>query len=755
MITILIYHIILLSQLYIVCRNKTVSLKEMVQVFLVGATASIFANFLIQGIAVRFMGSDTVYYTIGPVSEEVIKIAFVFFLLFFTKMGRSVSIEDGILLGAAAGSGYGFAEDSVRAIGIGLAQMSEYFPSFTWSGLPYVLTHWLASERGLNLSGGQGFVSGHLMWTALVGAGLGFARKMSPNIGKNILIPLGLLAWVTFDHAVSNFGPYDLSPILKSIYVLYGRGWGIWIVLTLGVIGAVIADEVLLKRHMPRDEKLLLPGEKHRSFLGELWLTFSSWRYGRAYAGAVLNYLAVRRQAGYLTHAGEKIDALMATLLERRLRVVASARLSGKYKNTGIPPGVTALWQGPPPNFFRFTIRQKAWWCFVMFLMGMGIFNAWLFLFSVYLPESLVRFVLRSPLMPVLGLIGYGMAFFEVALYYKKKLWRNSEPEVDNRLKIYAHSLLINTSGVTVLFSLPFFTGTHPLLVDKFLWGQLAEFFKFLKEARKYIGGPVSAAIGAIPIVGNVQSGANAVFGYDYIADEPVEGFDRFMAVLGAVPLVGNALRSEWMAVKAVRYVRVGKVVDRLKKPVAAIEEFGDKLGDAIDKIEKTQAVKDYVKEEYGKLRDNLRDMSQDQARTLYEKRDGMLKEWSSKGGLRKTGDSTYQMPYKGGTVDVYAGKTGVVKLDLKHTMPENGHISIDHKNQSVMLDTIDQGSIGDAKAQMSALQKKFPEYSVLRRNTHADGFTVTDVVAPDGTSSTFYSVPTHSRGSVSSVSSR
>ena len=754
MITILIYHCIILSQLYIVCRNKTVSLKELVQVFLVGSTAAIFANFLVQGIAVRFIGSDTVLYTIGPVSEEVIKIAFVFFLLFFTRLGTSVSIEDGILLGAAAGAGYGFAEDSVRVFGLGLAQMSEYFPAYTWSGLPSVLTHWLPTERGINLPGGQGIVVGHLMWTALVGAGLGLARKLSPKIGKNMLIPVALLAWVTLDHAVSNFGPYDLGPVMRGVYSFYGRGWGIWIALTVSVIGAVIADEVLLKMYVPNDEKILLPGEKQRSLLGEAWLSLTGWRYGRVYWREMLSYLMLRRQLGYKIHAGENTDAARELLIKRRLRVIATARLSGKYKNTGLTAGIIAVWSGPAPNVLKLPLQQKFWWSFTMSLVLISVFNMWLFLFSMYLPVSWVRSILRSPFMPVLGLIGYGMALFEVVLYYKKKLWQNAVPEPENRITMYSHSVLINTSGVSVVFSLPFFLGTHPLLVDKFLWGQLAEFFKFLKESRKWVGGTVSAGIGAIPIVGNVQSGANAWFGYDYIADEPVEGFDRFMAALGAVPLAGNALRSGWMVAKAAKYAKVGKAVNRLKKPVEALEEFGDQLGEVMDKIDKVQTAKDYLTESYGKVRDELQDMSQGQARQLFEKRNTMFKEWSGQRGLTRVDDGYYQMPYDGNKVDVFSGKAGTAKLKLRHDLPDTGQVSIDHKNQSVMVDTIGSNP-AEMKAQIADLQKQFPEHTVLHRSTKADGFTVTDVVAPDGTRSTFYSVPTHTRGAVPAVGSR
>src|SRR3989344_6074640 len=148
MITILLYHLIVLTQLYLICRNKTVGVKEMVQVFLVGATAVVVGNFLVQGIAVRIWGSDIVYYTFGPIAEEVIKVAFVVFLLLKTRMGKTTSIEDGLLLGAAIGAGYGFSEDAVRAIGIGFQRMMEFFHGYSFGNLGHLLITWLPTERG-------------------------------------------------------------------------------------------------------------------------------------------------------------------------------------------------------------------------------------------------------------------------------------------------------------------------------------------------------------------------------------------------------------------------------------------------------------------------------------------------------------------------------------------------------------------------------------------------------------------------------
>lgn len=101
MIGILFYHFWLLFQINLVSRNKTVSVKELVHVFAVGATAAILGNLLVQGLAVRFFGSELVYFTIGPIAEEVLKIAFVVFLLFFTRLGKTTGVTDGVLLAAA------------------------------------------------------------------------------------------------------------------------------------------------------------------------------------------------------------------------------------------------------------------------------------------------------------------------------------------------------------------------------------------------------------------------------------------------------------------------------------------------------------------------------------------------------------------------------------------------------------------------------------------------------------------------------
>ena len=84
MITILIFHLIVITQVWLVCRNKTVAFKELFHVFYVGATVVVLGNLIVQGIAAYFLDPDIISYTITPVAEEVLKIAFVFFLFYKT-----------------------------------------------------------------------------------------------------------------------------------------------------------------------------------------------------------------------------------------------------------------------------------------------------------------------------------------------------------------------------------------------------------------------------------------------------------------------------------------------------------------------------------------------------------------------------------------------------------------------------------------------------------------------------------------------
>lgn len=722
MVTILIYSLIVLAQIFIVCRNKTVSIKELLQVFLVGSTTAIFANFLIQGIAVRFIGSEMVSYTVGPVAEEVLKIVFVFFLLYFTKMGKSVSVEDGILLGAAAGAGFGFAEDSVRAIGLGLQEMNELFPSFNLSALPSLLVHWLPNERGTDLPGGQGIIVGHLMWTALVGAGLGFARKISPKLSRGVVIPLALLVWVTFDHAIGNFGSYNLNPILKGFYLLYGRGWGIWWGLTLAIIGAIIVDEKIIKKHLPQDEKMLLPGEKKRSLLGETYLTLLNFNFGWRYFQNSLHYVSLRRQLAFIKREEADVNEFETKILEQKNITIATARLPGNIYPQ-IPQTITALWQGPPPNWSRLKLDQKLKTLMMTGLLLTTIYTLWLFLFSVYFPPRFVSLILNSPITLVLGIIGYIGAAFTVFEYYRRKKWQQ-ELKLDSRLDKYTDALLTNTSGISIVFSLPFFTGEHPLLVDKFLWGQLTRMLEQMREARKWVGGTVSGAIGFIPGVGEIKSGAEAWYGYDHIADKPVEGWDRVFAGLGAVPIAGGFIRGFRNGTKAMK----------------AIENINDIAG----KVSFSKTVREDMEHAFNELSRSVNNLPGDRIHDLARSRDNMLEEWSQRSGLTKQAPGHYRLKLISSDTEVFVGPDGLKAMNAPDSLSDIGQVTLDHATQTVFFDKVSPQITPDKFSQINpndlkTLQKLYPKNTIMQQTLMGEGFGKMTVLTPDGQTNQFW----------------
>src|SRR3990167_3489876 len=89
-----------------------------------------------------------------------------------------------------------------------------------------------------------------------------------------------------------------------------------------------------------------------------------------------------------------------------------------------------------------------------------------------------------------------------------------------------------------------------------FFWDQFRKYWEALKEAQKWIGGTVSAAIGFLPGIGNAKSFAEFGLGYDYLADKPVTGWDRLFAGIGAIPVVGNLVRGTRYAVQIARVVK-------------------------------------------------------------------------------------------------------------------------------------------------------------------------------------------------------
>lgn len=734
MIGILTYHIILMAQLFLVCRNKTVRIKELLQTFAVGATMGVFGNFIIQGISSHFFASSTIYYTIGPVSEEIFKIAFVAFLLYKTRMGKTATIEDGVLLGAAAGAGFGFTEDSVRAVGHGLSFMSQGFPGYDLSMMFQVATSWLPSERSLTTVVDNQFIVGHLVWTAFVGLGIGLTLRL--KMKWRFLIPLFILAWVTIDHSLAN----EPTSILGFLYPLYGYGMGIRYAFTTLLIVAIVLDNRLINQFLPKDEKLLIPGEKKRSFLGEFSMTIFNFRFGFTHWKQLASYFSFRRQLAMAVSAQENTDEITKILARQKLCVIASARFGNA--SLEVSEGITRVWRGPTPSFLKLTVMQKVGLATIIVSSVSSLFVGFLLLFSVYFPHSVTLTIIQNPFFILLAILGYAVSALQFVEFYRKRRWQE-KATVQDRVGSYANTVLVNSSVITGLIFVPGFFGRgHPLLGRVFFWGQFETFWNSLAGGQQWVGGTVSAAISFWPGVGNAKSFVDAVAGYDYVARQPVTGWNRVLAGVGAIPLVGNVVRGAQMSVRLARVIKAADAIDK----VAGVINFD-------------KAVRSDLRHAYDEIGKALTPIPVVQAKAYASNRVNMLEDWHRSGGLESTGHGSYSLPVSGKNVQVYVGKEGVHALGINGG-DGIGQISVDSNNKSIMFDGIspEHGqSSGEFSSVSRSLQDKFPDHTVMQQHMYDDGFTRFDVVSPDGSKSQFYSVPTNSSYSprVGSVGSR
>lgn len=729
MIGILIYHAWLLFQLNFVLRNKTVSFKEILNVFAVGATVAVLGNLLIQGVAVRFLGSDLVYYTVGPVTEEVLKISFVVFLLFFTRLGKTTGISDAILLAAAAGSGYGFTEDAVRAVGFGLTKMVEWFPAYDLKNIFQLFALWLPSERaGSTFLSAREFIAGHLMWTALVGFGVGIARKFGR---KNILVyllPIGLLLWVIVDHSLANYQ----NSWLSFLYPLYGRGMGIRYALTLAVIVALVLDEILVNRYLPKDEKLLLPSESKRSLLGELRQMVVGLFFGKKHWFALAGYFQSRRQLAFMIAENGPVEELKELLKNRRDYTIASVQFGVERVN--IPSTFHQVWQGPDLKFTQLNANQKILAFVVLGLFLTQLYNLWLLLFSAYLPRGLAGAIVNSPLTMIVGVVGYLMVVYQMIAFYRNKQWQKQD--WDNRIVGYTNALLTHTAVFNILWSLPFFFGKHPLLQDKFLWSQFLRFIEFYKsDLRPWLGGTLSASINFLPIIGNIKSGFEAWTGYDYLAGKEVKGVDRLLAVLGAIPVAGNILRAMRYLPKSARLVQGLRYRATLQRGLRPFLVFDKTVGKWKGRIDYFKTVGDDYQHAVGELRKQYEPIEQMEANRMARERDRALEKWVSDNWLKQVDTGHYQKTIDLQEVDIFTGKA--LNRFPDSIQRNAGQVTVDQISKTVVYDGIStnyslQGSDGLVNA-LGDLQKQYPGSTIIYNQMFKAGARALHVLPPEG----------------------
>ncbi len=156
-------------------------------------------------------------YTADPVIEEIVKLLPLLLLTMIPAIRRQWSITDCVLMGAAAGSGFGLAEDIYRYGEFPRVAAATHFgwmigtnismpvvPS-VWNALRSWLPAPVAPDPSLSLfEDGSPWINLHLVWSAIGGLGVGLIRLRGGIAGR--IAGAFLLIYIAADHAAYNAG---------------------------------------------------------------------------------------------------------------------------------------------------------------------------------------------------------------------------------------------------------------------------------------------------------------------------------------------------------------------------------------------------------------------------------------------------------------------------------------------------------------------------------------------------------------------
>lgn len=239
--------------------TRTVSLRLLVALFLTGAF--LMGVMLVAGIFLAPLGSAASD-LIGPILEEVLKLAPVAYLLWRWRGRRTWSLgaTDVVIMAAVSGAGFGLVEDAHIRAKFGWPDQIDWLP----------VTEIIAGR----------VIPGHAIWTTIAGAGIGIALMIRHLRLPAIALALGAFAWVLADHVTNNMGTLE---ILGTVSI---------VLLFVGVIAAIGIDLYALSRPRPSVPEFATPATSGSgirplavrwSFIsGRRALAYALWRFSRA-----------------------------------------------------------------------------------------------------------------------------------------------------------------------------------------------------------------------------------------------------------------------------------------------------------------------------------------------------------------------------------------------------------------------------------------------------------------------------------------
>lgn len=190
-----------------------------------------------------------------PVIEESLKLVPVLLFLWIGRNARTWTLgaTDLLILGAAAGAGFGLVEDAYIR------------DRFGWNDE----VRWLPTAE---INGGR-VIAGHALWTSLASLTIGYGLLLRSRGPVALAVALTGLAWTIFDHAANNYAAGHESAAAERLQNVTADGWlTIWAVV-LGGLAAIVVD-VAIQRRSIREVNALAPPPG---------LTRAAWAYRLAH----------------------------------------------------------------------------------------------------------------------------------------------------------------------------------------------------------------------------------------------------------------------------------------------------------------------------------------------------------------------------------------------------------------------------------------------------------------------------------------
>lgn len=182
-------------QFWLLARSKTLPWKRYITFFLVGAwVIAPFTALVINLVHLIFGGETSDFWSsaiLTPIAEEVFKLIPVIVFLFLSKRTSHLSLTDFMLMGAAAGAGFQFLEETARRLGSGLLygqtifgqqlhwDVFTLFPGYFEDGFFATITS-----------------ASHVVITALISLGIGIAIRLRGHIRRYAYIIPALLSFL-------------------------------------------------------------------------------------------------------------------------------------------------------------------------------------------------------------------------------------------------------------------------------------------------------------------------------------------------------------------------------------------------------------------------------------------------------------------------------------------------------------------------------------------------------------------------------